>query len=331
MKGIKFIILAVFVGLLFLLNLFLGSVNIPPEKVFAILAGNGEGVEKFIIMGNRLPMALTALVAGAGLAVSGLLLQTAFRNPLAGPSILGINSGASLGVAIVMLLLGGVITAGSLSVAGYAAVIFGALAGSLLIMGVLLGLSSVLKSDLMLLIAGIMIGYIVSSAITLLNFSSSAQGLQGYVMWGMGTFNGVSGERLPVFCIITCIGLLISFLLVKPLDLLLLGDAYARNLGINITRIRNLLLLATGILTASVTAFCGPVSFIGLAVPHITRLLFPTDIHRVLLPATALMGAAVALACSVVCMLPEGSVIPLNAVTPVIGAPVVLWVILRKR
>lgn len=330
-NGIKFSLLSTAVLLLFLLSIFVGSVNIPASDVIDILVGKGDGPEKFIITGSRLPMAVTAVFAGAGLAISGLLLQTAFRNPLAGPSILGITSGASLGVAFVMLLMGGAISAGPLAIGGYAAVIAGAFAGSLIVMGALLALSSLLKNDLMLLITGIMIGYLVSSAIMLLNYTATADGVQSYVMWGMSTFNGVSSDQLPMFCGVASFGMCLAFLIMKPLDILLLGDSYARNLGVNLKRVRNLLLLATGILTAVITAYCGPVSFIGLAVPHIARLVFPTDSHRVLMPATSLCGAAIALLCCLLCVLPANSVIPINAVTPVIGAPVVLWVLFRRR
>lgn len=327
----KFFIVSLCIIILFLLNLFIGSVEIAPGNVLNVIAGKGEGIEKFIILENRLPMALTALLAGGGLAVSGLLLQTAFRNPLAGPSILGITSGASLGVALVMLCFGGAISIGTLNVGGYSAVILGAFAGSIIIMVFLLMLSSLLKNELMLLITGIMVGYVVSSVITLLNFSASAEGIQGYVVWGMSTFNGVSLRNLPFFCIITAVGLILAFLLIKPLDLLLLGDSYARNLGVRLRLTRNLLLIATGILTAIITSYCGPISFIGLAMPHIARMIFPTDSHRILMPATLLTGAAVGLLCSIICVLPSNSILPLNAVTPIIGAPVVIWVLLKAR
>lgn len=259
------------------------------------------------------------------------MLQTAFRNPLAGPSILGINSGASLGVAIVMLFLGGTISAGGYSVGGYVAVMAAAFAGSMLIMGLLLLFSSWLKNDLMLLITGIMVGYMTSSVISLLNYMSSADGVQSYVMWGMGNFNGVSLSRLPLFALITLAGIVMALLLIKPLNIILLGSNYARNLGISMRRVRNLLLLATGLLTAVITAYCGPISFIGLAVPHIARLLFRTDNHRVLMPATLISGAIVALGCNLVCVLPESTILPINAVTPLVGAPVILYVILRER
>ena len=328
----KFTVTVISVIILFLLNLFIGSVNLPASDVLAILTGNGRGgTAEFIVLGSRLPMAVTATLAGAGLAASGLMLQTAFRNPLAGPSILGISSGASLGVAVVMLLFGGTVSAGVFTLGGYTAVVAGAFAGSLLIMGILLSLSSILKNDLMLLITGIMIGYLVSSAIMLLNYAASAEGIQGYVMWGMSTFNSVAMDKLPFFGGLVATGLIIALTLVKPLNLLLLGDGYARNLGINIRRVRNLLLLATGLLTATITAFCGPVSFLGLAVPHIARLIFRSDNHRTLLPATLLTGAGVTLCCNLVCVLPSDSVLPVNAVTPLFGAPVVLWILLRNR
>lgn len=328
----KFILTSAIVLILFLMNLFIGSVSLPFAEVAGILTGHGDGgTAEFIVLGSRLPMAITAVLAGAGLAASGLMLQTAFRNPLAGPSVLGISSGASLGVALVMLLLGGTISAGGITVGGFAAVTAGAFLGSMLIMAILLSLSTVLKNDLMLLITGIMIGYLVSSAIMLLNYVSSAEGVQSYVMWGMSSFNGVSLSQLPLFGGLTSAGLIIALLLVKPLNLLLLGDSYARNLGVSLRAVRNLLLLATGILTATVTAYCGPVSFLGLAVPHIARLIFRTDNHRILMPATLLTGGGVTLCCNLICVLPANSVLPVNAVTPLIGAPVVIWILLRGR
>ena len=328
----KFVIVSVLIVLLFLLNLFFGSVDIPARQVLDILLGaEGNGAAGFIVTGSRLPMAVTALLAGGGRPVSGLMLQTAFRNPLAGPSVLGINSGASLGVALVMLLLGGTISAGSYTLGGYAAVMVGAFVGSILIMGVLLFLSTVLKNTLMLLITGIMIGYLTSSVIMLLNFMSTAEGVQSYVMWGMSSFNGVSLQQLPLFSAVTIAGLAVALSLMKPLNLLLLGDGYAQNLGVNLRRVRNMLLLATGILTAVITAYCGPVAFIGLSVPHIARLIFRTDNHRILMPGTLMTGSAIALGCNLLCVLPANSVIPLNAVTPLIGAPVVIWVLFKHR
>lgn len=314
-------------------SLFIGAMHIPPGQVWDVLTGGdaaGDAIS-FIILGSRLPQAVTALLAGAALAVSGLMMQTMFRNPLAGPSILGISSGANLGVALVMLLMGSTVTIGSLAVSGYVSIIIGAFAGSILIMGLLILLSSVLRNDLMLIITGVLIGYLTSSVITLLNYSASAHGVQGYIMWGMGSFNSVSTDQLPVFAIIVAVGLVLSMMLVKPLNALLLGDDYARSLGIPIKAVRNLLLLATGILTAVTTAFCGPVAFIGLAVPHIARMIWRTDNHRVLMPATMLTGSAVALLCCIISVLPSAGIAPINAVTPIIGVPVILYVVIRRK
>ena len=260
------------------------------------------------------------------------MLQTAFNNPLAGPSILGINTGASLGVAMVMLLGGGTIATAGVTLSGFFSIVLGAFIGSMVVMGVILFFSTLIKSNIMLLITGIMIGYITSSAISLLNFFATAEGVHSYMIWGMGNFSGVSLEQMPYFASFTLAGLILSILLIKPLNALLLGNRYAENLGVNIKRTRNLLLISTGILTAVTTAFCGPVSFIGLAVPHIARLLLGTSNHNSLLPITLLTGSAVALLCSLICILPgESGIIPLNAVTPVLGAPVILYVIVNQR
>ena len=259
------------------------------------------------------------------------MLQTAFNNPLAGPSILGINSGASLGVALVMLAGGGSIATGVFTLSGFFSVILGAFIGSMVVMGLILFFSTLIKSNIMLLITGIMIGYITSSAISLLNFFATAEGVHSYMIWGMGNFGGVSLQQLPYFSIFCLAGLLLSILLIKPLNALLLGTRYAENLGVNIRRTRNLLLIATGLLTAVTTAFCGPVAFIGLAVPHISRLMLGTSNHNSLLPVTLLTGGVIALLCNLICILPgEAGIIPLNAVTPVLGAPVIIYVIVNQ-
>lgn len=331
---LKLTILSVSIPILFILNLVIGSVNIPASEVFTILMG-GESTKAswaFIVMESRLPQAVTAMLCGASLATSGLMLQTSFRNALAGPSILGITNGASLGVALVMLLLGGVIgTGSSFHLAGFFAVIAAAFVGSMLILGILLALSSVIRNNIMLLIVGIMVGYLTSSLISLLNAFASADNVHSYVMWGMGSFSDVSLQQLPWFAGVSLLGLILAILLIKPLNALLLGDAYAQNLGFSIGAVRRWLLLATGILTAISTAFCGPVAFIGLAVPHIARMLIGTENHKVLLPATILSGASIAMLCNILCILPGDTILPLNAVTPIIGAPVILYVILRQR
>nr|WP_317417244.1 iron ABC transporter permease [Phocaeicola coprophilus] len=327
-------ILAVIILLLMAGNLFLGAVSIPASAVCDILMGNE--VEKaswsFIVWESRFPQCITALLCGAALSVSGLMLQTVFSNPLADPSILGISSGASLGVALVMLAGGGTIVTGAFTLSGFLSVIVGAFTGASVVMGLILFLSTLIRNSVMLLIAGIMIGYITSSAISLLNFFATAEGVHSYMIWGLGNFGGVSLQQLPVFSAVTLLGLFTAVLLIKPLNALLLGPRYAENLGVNIRRIRNLLLIATGLLTAVTTSFCGPVAFIGLAVPHIARLMLGTSNHNSLLPVTLLTGSAMALLCNLICVLPgEAGIIPLNAVTPILGAPVIIYVIINQR
>ena len=331
-RGVLYCIgLCLVIVVLFASNLLLGSVSIPAEDVMRILLGdpNEKASWRFIILESRLPQAITAMFCGASLAVSGLMLQTIFRNPLAGPSVFGINSGAGLGVALVMLFLGGGLSVGSLQFSGFAAVLIAAFFGALAVMAVIFFFSTLVRSHVMLLIIGIMIGYISNSAISLLNFFATDEGVKSYMVWGLGSFGGVSMANMPVFVGVSLFGLSGALLLIKPLNALLLGDRYAENLGVNIVAVRNWLLVVTGLLTAVTTAFCGPVAFIGLAVPHMARLLLTTDNHRQLLPATMLCGAVVALVCNLLCFLPgDGGVIPLNAVTPLIGAPVIIYVIL---
>jgi iron complex transport system permease protein len=333
-KGTLYCIgLVILVVVLFALNLVVGSVRIPAADVLSILMGDESAKPswQFIVMESRLPQAITGMLCGAALAVSGLMLQTAFRNPLAGPSIFGINSGAGLGVALVMLLLGGSLSAGSVSISGFVAILVAAFIGAMAVMAIIFFFSTIVRNNVMLLIIGIMTGYISNAAISLLNFFATDEGVKSYMVWGMGSFGGVSMQMMPVFASITIAGLIGALLLIKPLNALLLGDRYAENLGVDIIRTRNWLLIVTGLLTAITTAFCGPVAFIGLAVPHIARLLLTTDNHRVLLPATILCGAVVALVCNLVCYLPgESGVIPLNAFTPLMGAPVIIYVIIKK-
>lgn len=334
-KGWKYgLLLGAVILLLLAANLVVGSVSIPLEAVVRLLLGDEVGPSSwhFILWEARLPQALTALLSGSALAVCGLLLQTVFRNPLAGTSILGVNSGAGLGVAVVMLLMGGGVSAGIFSCSGFLAVLGGAFVGAMLVMLLILFFSTFIRSNVMLLITGIMVGYLASSVVSLLNFFATAEGVQSYTLWGMGHFGGVSLARMPLYAGVVLLGLLGAFLLMKPLNALLLGERYAENLGVHVRRVRNVLLLVTGLLTAVTTAFCGPVLFIDLAVPHVARLLLSTANHRLLLPLTALCGGAVALFCNLLCVLPSGfGLIPLNVVTPLIGAPVVIYVIVSQR
>ena len=335
-KGLTYSLLFIIsIAILFVTNLFLGSVSIPVQAIFQILQGNE--VEKqawiYIVLESRLPQAVTALFSGGAIAVSGLLLQTAFRNPLADAGILGISSGANLGVALVILLIGNSIgSVGGFDFSYSMSIVLGAFVGAATILVIIMGFASVIRNNVMLLIIGIMVGYLTSSIISILKFWSTSENAYSFMIWGMGDFSGVSKEQLPFYCIVVSIGLLLSILLIKPLNALLLGERYASNLGVNIKLIRFLLLLCAGLITAITCAFCGPIAFIGLAVPHIARLLLGTSNHKSLLPVTILAGSAMALLCNLICVLPGASgVLPLNAVTPIFGAPVIIYVILNQK
>ena len=331
-------LLAVSLPILFLINLAFGSVSIPLDQVANILTGGSSGKASwdFIILQSRLPQAITAIFCGASLAVSGLMLQTYFRNPLAGPSVLGISNGASLGVAIVMLALGGTLGAAGemgtgLKLTGSVLVIIAAFAGAVSVTMLYLVVTRFIKSNLIILILGIMVGYMTSSVVTLLNFFATVENVHSFVSWGMGSFSNVTTAQLPLLCGTSLVGIIIALALTKSFNMLLLGENYAANLGANLSRIRSMVLISTGILTAVTTAFCGPVSFIGLAVPHIARLIINSEDHRVLLPATLMSGAAIAMLCNIISVLPQQMIIPLNAVTPLFGAPVIIYIILKRK
>ncbi|MFI3267203.1 MAG: iron ABC transporter permease [Rikenellaceae bacterium] len=314
------------------MNLLFGSISVPFE-VFKDLVFNPENVEnkwKVIVVSSRLTQTITALFAGAALAVSGLMLQTLFCNPLAAPSILGISSGSGVGVAIVMLFLG--TSATQIGFSGHLAVVAGAILGAMAVLAIIIMFSTVIKSNVMLLVVGLMVGYITSSAVSLLSYYATQEGLVSFVAWGLGNFSGVSTDSLPYFLGFVIFGLFIAIMMIKPLNALLLGDKYSENLGLNIKTIRILVLISTGILTAVVTAFCGPIAFIGLAVPHIARLLLKSTNHLYLLPLTIVLGANIALVCNLLTVLAiKGSVIPLNVITPLMGAPVIIYIIVNKK
>ena len=322
--------------LFFFLNLVLGSVSIPLRAVWNILWGTGNEsvIWQNIIWKSRVPQALTALVAGAGLSVSGLQMQTVFRNPLADPSVLGISSGASMGVAFVVLLSGslGGVALSKLGFMGEIALTIAAIAGSLSIMALIVFVSQKVRGNVTLLIIGVMIGYIANAVIGVLKFFSVEEDIRAYVIWGLGSFARVSGDQMTLFICIMVVLLPLSFLLVKTLNLLLLGDAYARNLGLNIKRARLLVITCSGVLVAIVTAYCGPIIFLGLAVPHLCRGMFRTSDHRILMPASLLAGASLALVCNLIARMPgfEGA-LPVNSVTALVGAPVVMSVLFNKR
>ena len=329
-------VLIILIPILAIINLGLGSVPIPASEVFRILFGEGSDSEVWtnIVLMTRLPQTLTAIACGAGLAVAGLEMQTVFHNPLAGPSVLGISSAASLGVAFVVLL-SGTIGGGFMTQFGFfgnTALTLAAIIGAMSVMAIIVYLSQRVRGNATLLIVGVMIGYIASAIIGVLKYFSSEEDIRAYVIWGLGSFARVTGGQVYVFVGLMGILLPLSMLLAKPLNMLLLGEMYAVNLGLNIKRTRLLIISSAGILTAIVTAYCGPIMFLGLAVPHICRGLFRRSDHRILLPASLFCGADLALICNLIARLPgfEGA-LPINSVTALIGAPVALWVLLRRK
>lgn len=318
---------------LFLMNLFVGSVTIPFDDILDVLLKESDDSKLItIILNYRMPQAVTAMLAGAGLAVSGLLMQTLFRNPLADPSMLGISSGASLGVGIVILLTGA-ISGTAVSSFGWWSTIGVSLAafiGAVAVLFLILAFNSRTKNMATLIIIGLMIAYVASSITDILKFFSQKEDIHAFVIWGMGSFSAVGTSKLGILSVSVLIGLIASVFLSKNLNLLLLGEMYAQNLGLNIKRNSLIIILTSGYLTAIVTAYCGPIAFVGLAVPHITRFLFKSSDHRLLIPMTMLIGMNLTLFCNVIARMPgfDGN-LPINAVTAFIGAPVVIAVILK--
>ena len=332
----KLLLLVVGILLLVVVNLLIGTVRIPVAAVVSILAGSTDESEIWqnIILNSRLPQTLTALVAGAGLAVSGLQMQTVFRNPLAGPSVLGISNGAALGVAFVVLMSGqlGGVALSRLGYLGDAAMSVAAIIGALLVMLLIIWISNRVSGHGTLLIIGVMIGYLANAVIGVLKFLSPEEDVKAFVVWGLGSFSRVSGGDMVLFVVIMCVLLPLSCLMVKSMNLLLLGDRYAANLGLNIRRARSAVIVSSSLLVAIVTAYCGPIMFIGLAVPHLARGLFRTSDHRILMPATMLCGALLALLCNLSARMPgfEGA-LPVNSVTALVGAPVVAAILFRRK
>ncbi|MEO1669023.1 MAG: iron ABC transporter permease [Chloroflexota bacterium] len=337
--GLRPLLLIVLLGgllVMFLLSLSIGSVSIPFDQIMTVLLGREAERTSWtnIVLKFRLPRATTAMLAGAALGVSGLMMQTFFRNPLAGPFVLGISSGASLGVALVVLSAG---TAGGTLLAGFG------LTGDLLLtsaaalgagatMFVVLLVAGRVQSSMTLLILGLMMGYLVSAAVSLLLYFAIPERIQAYIGWTFGSFSGVTWDQMPILAGGVLVGLVIALGLTKSLNALLLGEGYARSLGMNVGLTRIAVVGATALLAGTVTAFCGPIGFVGIAVPHLCRSLFNTSDHRVLVPGTILMGAIVALVAALIAEVPGNNLIlPLNAVTALIGAPVVIAVILRRR
>lgn len=332
----KFLCMILLIALCFFLNIAIGTIAIPVRDAFGILLGEEHQslVWQNIILKSRLPQALTAMVAGAGLAISGLQMQTVFHNPLAGPSVLGISNGASLGVAFVVLATGslGGVALSSLGAVGNAAISLAAIIGSLSVMALIVWVSQRVSGNATLLIIGVMIGYVATAIIGVLKYFSNEEDIRAYVVWGLGSFSRVSGNQMGLFVIMMLILIPLSMLTIKTLNILLLGEQYARNLGLNIKRARLTVIGCSGVLVAIVTAYCGPIMFLGLAVPHLCRAIWRASDHRILMPATMLTGIALALACNLIARMPgfEGA-LPINSVTALIGAPVVAMVLFRRR
>ncbi len=334
-RGWLFIFLCASVSGLFIGSLVFGSVHIPVGEVLNILLGKPSLNNSWttIVLDFRLPKAITALLAGCGLAVSGLQMQTLFRNPLADPYILGVSSGASLGVALLLLnaglagssLLSGLDFLGGMRIAGAASL------GAGLVLGLILLVSRRGRSALLLLVLGIMFSYVTSALVSLLFYFSNPERIHAYLTWSFGSFGGVTWNQMKILVLLNLVGLGMAFFLSKSLNTLLLGEMYARSMGMNIIRTRSMIIISTAILAGTVTAFCGPVAFLGLAVPHLCRALFNTSDHRVLMPAAYLLGGILALSADMASQLPAKSqILPLNAITALIGAPVVIWVLLHQ-
>ncbi|NER10979.1 iron chelate uptake ABC transporter family permease subunit [Muriicola jejuensis] len=318
--------------LCFCINISLGSVEIPFSATLGELLGYRatEDSWSYIIWEYRLPKAFTAILVGGGLSLSGLLMQTLFRNPLAGPFVLGISSGASLGAAL-LILGGGIFSFGYVLISDLALTLASSL-GSILVLLTVVAVARRVKDTMALLIIGLMFASITAAVVTILSYFAKAEELQQYIFWTFGTVGNLSSSQVIILGVICFLGLLLSISTIKSLNALLLGESYARSLGVRIGRSRNLIIIATGLLAGSVTAFAGPIAFIGLAVPHLTRQLFNTTDHRILVPGVVLYGAILLLLCDTIAQLPSSSyILPINAITSIVGAPVVIWLLLRRR
>ena len=329
------LILLFFVAmLLFVLDLAYGPVSIPLEDVFKRIFGGNTSKETwdYIIVNYRLPKAITAVLAGTGLAISGLLMQTLFRNPLAGPDVLGLSSGSSLGVAFVVMgatFIPGILSVWMLSSYG---IILASCFGSFLVMLAVLTVSQRLRDTMAILIVGLMFGSFASAIVSILTYFSTAEQLQKFTFWAMGNLGNLSWASIVILLVCVLIGLAIAMLCIKPLDALLLGPNYAKSLGLNYKRTQFTIIIATSLLTGSITAFAGPIAFIGLVTPHMAKLLFRTSNHKILFTATLLFGSIIVLICDILCQFPGMEItLPINAVTSLIGAPIVVWLLMRKK
>lgn len=321
--------------LLLLINISLGQVTIPIQAIYKTLIGTTADVKdtwEFIILNFRLPKAITALVVGAGLSISGLIMQTLFRNPLAGPYVLGLSSGSSLGVALVLLGAGFLPPLFSEALISSESLVVASCSGSLLVLFLIFIAAKKLKDTMSVLIIGLMFSSFTGALVSVLTYFSTAEQLQRYTFWSLGSIGNLSWRQIMLLSLSVGLGLLLSIRAIKTLDALLLGENYAQSLGVNIKRERTIIFLATGILAGSITAFVGPIAFVGLAVPHVAKLYFQTSNHKTLYLATMLIGSSITLFCDVVSQMPgQNFTLPINAITSIIGAPMVIWLLIRKK
>lgn len=329
----QYALLVVILIACFFINISLGSVNIPLRSIIGSMFGNIDNTTWDVIITNyRLPKAVTSILVGSGLGISGLLMQTLFRNPLAGPFVLGITSGASLGVALIILgsgLFGGFFATALIS---KWSIVIAASLGSFLVLITVLAVSHKVRDTMAILIIGLMFGSITAAVVSVLSYFSSAEQLQQYVFWGFGSLSNLSWKELSIFFLIYLVGMILSIMSIKSLNSLLLGENYAKSLGINLKQSRFIIILATSLIAGTITAFAGPIAFIGLAIPHLTRQIFKTSNHKILLPAVFLFGAITMLICDSIAQVPGSDyTLPINAITALVGAPVVIWLLVRQR
>lgn len=331
----KFIVLSLVLVVLLLINISLGQVTIPLQAIYKTLIGTTADVKdtwEFIILNFRLPKAITALLVGAGLSISGLMMQTLFRNPLAGPYVLGLSSGSSLGVALVLLGAGLLPPLFSEALVSSGSLVVASCLGSLLVLFLIFIAAKKLKDTMSVLIIGLMFSSFTGALVSVLTYFSTAEQLQRYTFWSLGSIGNLSWSQIVLLSLSVGLGLVLSIRAIKTLDALLLGENYAQSLGVNIKRERTIIFLATGILAGSITAFVGPIAFVGLAVPHLAKLYFQTSNHKVLYLATILIGSSIMLFCDVVSQMPgQNFTLPINAITSIIGAPMVIWLLIRKK
>ncbi|MRH99935.1 iron chelate uptake ABC transporter family permease subunit [Kriegella sp. EG-1] len=331
---ITFLLLLLVLLLVFGLNISSGSVIIPLKDTFnAIYGGNLQNESwGYIIWEYRIPKALTAIIVGSGLALCGLLMQTLFRNPLAGPFVLGISSGASLGAALLIMGSSLFLSIFSFNIISNVTLAFASSIGSFLVLLIVMAVATKVKDTMALLIIGLMFGSITAAIVSVLSYFTNAEKLQQYIYWSFGSLGNLSWQQLLLLFALVLVGVILSIISIKSLNAILLGENYARSLGVNIKNSRYVIIISTGVLAGSITAFAGPIAFVGLAVPHLTRQIFNTTNHKVLIPAVLIYGAILMLLCDTIAQLPSSAnVLPINAITSIIGAPVVIWLLLRKR